>query len=383
MVSRIKTWLKKHLARPDYTLSLPKSLSGSFGRLPHKFFKNDRVGFFGIMALALLLIILKGPSSEGQTTIFNNSLVSYIEETAASVIDDIPDHQLADINSVFAYSGRPNRITGASTLSTIQDNSVVSRGAILTNIIDEFYNRGSEVAIYEVQEGDTISFIASDYGVKLDSIVASNNLRNVDDIVPGMKLKIPPVDGVVYKVKKGDTVTVIAQRYGVEADEIINFNSLPQEGNLQTDIEIVIPGGKLKTQASGLAAAGTAKRFAYLPDLSSFFSLPALGFNWGRIHGRNGVDIANSCGTPIYAASDGSIASTKTSGWNGGFGKFIKLVHSNGTETLYAHLSKILIKPGEYISKNQEIALMGSTGRSTGCHLHFEVHGAKNPLARY
>ena len=111
--------------------------------------------------------------------------------------------------------------------------------------------------------------------------------------------------------------------------------------------------------------------------------LPAIGFNWGRIHGRNGVDVANSCGTPIYAAADGSVTSAKTSGWNGGFGKFLKILHSNGTETLYAHVSRLLVAAGEYVTKGQQIAVMGSTGRSTGCHLHFEVHGAKNPLAKY
>ncbi len=334
------------------------------------------------MGLALLLIIFKGPSSEGQANIFNNSITSYVQETTASVINELPDHQLADINSVFAYSTGLNKIIKSSTLSTIQDNSVVSRSTILTDVIGELYDMGAVITTYEVQEGDTLSFIASDYGVKVSTIIASNNL-NGEAISPGMKLKIPSVDGLIYTTKKGDTVAKLAQKYEVDEDKIINFNNLPQESDLRIGTEIVIPGGKITTQNNSVIAIKNAsKRFSYLPDLGGFFTIPTTGFDWGIVHGRNGVDIANSCGTPIYAAADGSIALTKTSGWNGGFGKYIKIIHSNGTETLYAHLTKVLINIGSFVSRNQEIGLMGSTGRSTGCHLHFEVHGAKNPLAK-
>ena len=110
---------------------------------------------------------------------------------------------------------------------------------------------------------------------------------------------------------------------------------------------------------------------------------PALGYNWGRIHGRNGVDVANSCGTPIYAAADGTVAIADAVGYNGGFGKFIRINHPNGTETLYAHASKLLASIGQVVARGQQIATIGSTGRSTGCHVHFEVHGARNPLAKY
>ncbi len=343
--------------------------------------RNDKVGFFGIMTLALALLIFKG-SSEGQVSLFSNLLTSYIEETAASVTIDTPQHQLADINSVFAFSGVNQKLPRPSVFNTIQDNSLVSRSTILTDLLDEFSDRGTEVISYTVQEGDTLSFIASDFGVNVATIIGANKLRSADEIRPGMELRIPPVDGVIHKVKKGDTVESIAKRYGVESDKIIGFNSLPQEGELQIDTELIIPGGKLPKDVAPRQQV-VAKRFAYLPNLGDFFALPVLGYNWGRIHGRNGVDIANSCGTPVYAAADGIIQLAKNSGWNGGFGKFAKIVHQNGTETLYAHLAKVTTTVGESVLKNQQIGLIGSTGRSTGCHLHFEVHGARNPLAKY
>jgi len=332
------------------------------------------------MALSLLLIIFKG-SSEGQRSIFSNILTQYIEETAASVILRPSSNELADINSIFTRSGNSNA-PRPSTLSTIQDNSIVSRGTVLADIVSELTDRGAQISTYTVQEGDTLSFIASDYGVSVNTIIWANNLKDADSIRPDMELKIPPITGVVHKVKKGDTVSSLAKKYGVEADKIISFNFLPKEGDLQEDQELIVPGGKLQTQ-SAPAPVSAAKQFAYLPSLGDFFMLPTSGFNWGRIHGRNGVDVANSCGTPIYAAADGSVASAKTSGWNGGFGKVVKLTHPNGTETLYAHLGGLLIGAGEYVAKGQQIATMGASGRSTGCHLHFEVHGAKNPLAKY
>ena len=95
------------------------------------------------------------------------------------------------------------------------------------------------------------------------------------------------------------------------------------------------------------------------------------------------MDVANACGTPIYAAADGTITLSDAIGYNGGFGKFIKMSHPNGTETLYAHTSRLLVNVGDQVTRGQQIAVMGSTGRSTGCHVHFEVHGAKNPLAKY
>lgn len=334
------------------------------------------------MGLALLTIAVKS-SSPNQPSIINRLLSSYVEETAASVLT-IPSHnQLADINSVFANgNGGNGHATQSSTFSTIQDNSIVSRGTILTDILDEFTDRGAQVATYTVQEGDTLSFIASDFGVSVNTIIWANNLKNVDAIKPGQELKIPPVTGVVHTVKKGDTVSSLAKKYGVEQEKIVSFNFLPQEGDLQVGQEIIVPGGRLATPTTSVASS-TIKRFANLPNLGDFFMLPTIGRNWGRIHGRNGVDIANSCGTPIYAAAEGTINLAKNNGWNGGFGKFVRITHPNGTETLYAHASSVLVGIGQYVARGQQIAVMGSTGRSTGCHLHFEVHGARNPLAKY
>ena len=100
-----------------------------------------------------------------------------------------------------------------------------------------------------------------------------------------------------------------------------------------------------------------------------------------RIHGQNGVDVASACGTPIYAAAAGAVILSDGIGWNFGYGKYIMIRHSNGVVTVYGHASRLLVNQGDYADQGQLIALMGTTGRSTGCHLHFEVRGAKNPMA--
>ena len=98
------------------------------------------------------------------------------------------------------------------------------------------------------------------------------------------------------------------------------------------------------------------------------------------IHGYNGVDLASSCGEPVFASASGSVILARPTGWNSGYGQYTVLSHSNSTQTLYAHLSKIFVSPGQNVSQGAIIGLIGSTGRSTGCHVHFEVRGARNPF---
>jgi len=114
-------------------------------------------------------------------------------------------------------------------------------------------------------------------------------------------------------------------------------------------------------------------------------SPPTIGWNWGQLHAFNAIDIANQCGTPIYAAKKGIvIEATSNNSWNNGYGNYILIEHANKVKTLYAHLEKVNISAGQFVKEKELIGEMGSTGNTdgpTGCHLHFEVHGAENPLA--
>ena len=352
------------------------------------FTESRLFSFYGTLALVLLVLVSKGVSSDGKTSLFSNIVRSYIEETSASIITiSQSQNQLADINSLTALSGqnlgRGGEVSNNLEPSTIQENSLVANNPTSTEYID-FGFKSNQITEYTVQPGDLLSFIASDYGVSMDSIIWANNLTNANSISPDQVLRIPPVSGVIHKVKSGDTIDSIAKKYGVTSDKILAFNGREEGQPLDIGEELIVPDGQIKSVV--ITKPGKqptiAQRFSYLPDLGDYFMVPTQGRISQGIHGRNGIDKANSCGTPIYAAADSGAATTDDTGYNGGFGKFIKLVHPNGTETLYAHLSKILITPGQFVAKGQLIGLIGTTGRSTGCHLHFEVHGAKNPLLK-
>jgi len=376
----IKTLLKKILPPTP-------QISDKNRRLITSLFSGNRFQASLMLIVIFSLILTKGVSSDSQAPIFSSVVNKYVEETSASIFKSVsrnsknsPDSGFFAISTQEYGQGGP----GSSTEpSPIREDSVIAYNPADTNYIDSTSSKRNQIAEYEVQAGDTISFIASDYGVSINSILWANNLKNAENLTIGQILKIPPITGVIHGIKKGDTIQTIAKKYGADADKIIEFNALPKDGVLQVGKQIVVPDGKIGSAAViANAQQSTAKRFSYLPDMGDFFRWPAAGFNWGIIHGRNGVDIANSCGTPIYAAAEGTVTTVDTTGWNGGFGKYMKIQHTNGTETLYAHTTKILVNNGEYVSKGEEIALMGTTGHSTGCHLHFEVHGAKNPMAR-
>lgn len=340
------------------------------------------------MLFVFLLLSFKGSAGEGQPTLFGNLIQEYVEETSAALVNSTQTPaQFADLSTLVALTtdnlGQGGEDTTIINTAHINDNSLMAHSPTSTDYIDISSSKRSQITEYTVQPGDLLSFIASDFGVSMSSIIWANRLKNADSISPGQILKIPPVSGVIHTVAKNDTVSSIAKKYDVEEESILSFNGLPRSGELRLGDEIIVPGGIIKgSTVVANTITSAARSFSYLPNLGDYFMLPTSGYNWGRIHGRNGVDIANSCGTPIYSAQEGYVAISDAVGYNGGFGKYIKIVHPNETETLYAHATKLLVSVGEYAQRGQMIALMGSTGRSTGCHLHFEVHGAKNPLTK-
>lgn len=367
-------------------------------RLFYGFFDNllssNRAQVGITIGIVILLITIKGPSMS-QSGILGNIVRHYTEETSASIARDGGMLELVDINSLMGSGSSSQSIgQGGSEINlnlepqtyAIQEGSIQAVDSVSLDYLNDL--KPNKIVEYTVQPGDVLSFIASDFGVSTESIIWANNLTNIDDLSLGQILRIPPVSGVIHKVKKGDTVSSIAAKYSAESSRITSFNGLEDGSILIAGKDMVIPNGvppkhtPPPTIAKSKSVSKGSKPFAYLVNLGDYFKIPATGSNWGVIHGRNGVDVANSCGTPVQASADGVVEIAFSSGWNGGFGNYIKIVHPNGTETLYAHLSKLLITKGATVTKGQGIGLMGTTGRSTGCHLHFEVHGARNPLAK-
>lgn len=238
--------------------------------------------------------------------------------------------------------------------------------------------RRTEIYTYVVQEGDTPAGIASLFGISLNTMLWANNLSQGSKIHPGDKLVVLPTTGISHRVARGDTVASIAKRYNASADDIIAFNNLPASGALPAGETVIVPDGMPPLPAQPRKPkVEIAQRDTNPPG---WLIQPAPGRNWGRRHGFNGVDISNACGTLILAAAEGTVIVADNSGWNGGYGKYAKIQHPNGVVTLYAHAAELLVEAGVAVQQGENIALMGTSGRSTGCHVHFEVRGARNPF---
>jgi murein DD-endopeptidase MepM/ murein hydrolase activator NlpD len=247
------------------------------------------------------------------------------------------------------------------------------------------------ITYYTVQNGDVVSTIARRFGLTVNTILWANNLTAYSLIRPGDKLTILPYSGVLYTVKSGDTVSKIASKYGVDGDKILSCNDLV--AGLKAGQTIVIPGAKkIATQTSvarttnnsGLSIINNLIKTPAAKISGNKMAWPTIGsritqyFSWRH----TGVDIANKIGTPIYAADDGVVEIAR-GGYNGGYGNTIVINHGGGIKTRYGHASKLFVKAGDEVEKGENIAAMGSTGRSTGPHLHFEVliNGTRyNPL---
>lgn len=240
--------------------------------------------------------------------------------------------------------------------------------------------RGNVLA-YKVKSGDTLSGIAAYFGVSLNTIINANPGVRASFIRPGDELNILPVSGVIYNTMGGDTLESISAYFGVSENKIIQFNSSVDFGKLGVGTSLVIPG------ITSFRLARSSQNS--LPNFANQFVRPADGFNWGQLHNHNAIDIANSCGTAIRASAEGLVMPDGSfgdglDGWNGGYGRFVLIEHpfGDGARTRYAHMATVAVNIGEYVEQGEVIGTMGQTGDASGCHLHFEVYGAANPLAR-
>ncbi len=257
--------------------------------------------------------------------------------------------------------------------------------AVRPTMLEDFgtapgFSPRTEFASYKVLRGDTFSKIAAKFGVSLETVVKANSSTKANRLTVGTTLQIPPVSGIVYVAKEGDTLESIADVFGVASRDIATVNRSVNLAMIGPGTRLIIPG------ATGARVMEQGKP---LPVLKGYFVAPAAGFNWGRLHPVNAVDIAGVCGTPVVAAAEGLVIPDEqygegNDGWNGGYGKFVLIEHPAGANirTRYAHLKMAVVDVGEYVKQEQEIGTMGDTGDASGCHVHFEVLGAANPFVK-
>jgi Peptidase family M23/LysM domain len=298
------------------------------------------------------------------------------------------DSNLAADLPLLTAQQNPNPLNGRGGAEIlVEENALVSTGPVGEDEIAEMKSSLGEIKVHTVRPCDeeyceTISHIADMYGVTTNTILWANDITDATSIQSGDTLIILPIVGVQHEVKTGDTISTIAKKYEGDTEEILAYNQLASASEISVGDILIIPGGSLHsatvksetkaqpTRVSGSVALG-----------GGGFTHPAPGaIRTQGIHGYNAVDLAGGHGSAIRSAGAGEVIVAKSSGWNGGYGQYIVVKHSNGSQTLYAHLSSISVGVGAYVNQGQVIGAMGNTGKSTGTHLHFEVRGATNPF---
>ncbi len=264
--------------------------------------------------------------------------------------------------------------TGGPMLALV-DNTVLSSNTEETGpFVDPGRSGSGQISVYIVREGDTLGGIAEMFGVSTNTIRWANNLKS-NTLKLGQELVILPISGVRHIVAKGDTLQTLSTKYKADLDDILSYNDLDSNAKLTVGNIIIIPDGVISAVPSS-PSSSSSKTVA-----SGYYLRPIKGGVRSQgIHGYNGVDLAASVGTPIMASAPGVVILSRTSGYNGGYGLYVVVRHGNGTQTLYAHMSRVSVSVGQTVGQGEVIGAVGNTGRSTGPHLHFEVRGARNPF---
>lgn len=277
---------------------------------------------------------------------------------------ETPDLKL--IENDFIYGVSTPRVVSSQTLG---------------DIFGETSSERKEVEEYTVQPGDTVDSLATQFNISANTILWANKISKNTPLQVGQTLVILPVSGVLHAVKGGDTISGLASTYRSNADDIIAFNETGDEVFIG-DI-LVIPGGIMPVKAAPAPLYASSVELTPLPD--SFFIAPLVHFKktQGR-HYFNAVDLGatEGCGTPVYAAASGTVQRAVGNGkWNLGMGNHVTILHTGGISTYYGHLAAVFVKPGDTVNVGDRIGSEGKTGKTTGCHVHFQVMGAKNPFA--
>lgn len=342
------------------------------------------VSYKNLSFFVLGFIIFMLPTSVAQAGVFSFLDNLFSSEQVETSIQRAVNSQTANILQA-AININPTPSRGGGGIVVIDNNALLSDVGPLGFLSNknEIHSIKNQISTYTVRAGDSLSQIAEMFDIDTNTIKWANDIGSRGIIKEGQTLAILPVSGVRHLVGEGDTINKIAKRFGVEADEILDFNKIKQDDTLAMGEVLIIPGGKIQTIRDRSPRTNKTRIHKTRPHYEGFFIWPVQGgVITQKMHGYNAVDIGAPIGTPIFASASGEVVISKFregNPWFGGYGNYIVIKHNNGTKTLYSHNSKNLVSKGDWVVQGQTIALIGSTGRSTGPHLHFEVRGAVNP----
>ena len=259
----------------------------------------------------------------------------------------------------------------------------------------------SKPMTYRVQSGDSVWKIANDFGVSIESIYYANYdilYDQADNLMPNQELTIPPVSGIYHRWRSSDTFESVASKYGATVQDILLFvgNDIDLANpQVEPGTQVMVPGGNRELivfgpSIVGVDASGNSISTFNGPGACStgvglmgngFFIWPTAvhyltGNDFGP--GHNGIDLGAGAGSALFAADNGTVI---YAGWmNGGYGNFVVIDHGNGFQTWYEHLESLGVSCGENVFQGSVIGAAGTTGNSTGAHLHFEIRYAGTPV---
>jgi murein DD-endopeptidase MepM/ murein hydrolase activator NlpD len=280
--------------------------------------------------------------------------------------------------------GHADAFTDTATTGTVEtppvDAAVIDDGTLYKPVAVDTTVQSSVGMLrhYTVKQGDTITGIASRFGVSMMTVWWANKLSSKDQVKAGRELVIPPVNGLVITVKAGDTLESVAAANKITVEDIIATNEL-DDPNLIVGQVLVLPGAKgdplptaAPTTKPTIVSGGAGAGGLFVPTIGAWaWPVPGGYVSQGFHYGHYGVDIAHTYGSAIVAPRDGVVV---FAGWkdNGG-GYQVWISHGNGIFSAHHHMSAVTVATGQTVVKGQQIGKIGQTGWATGPHDHFEV----------
>lgn len=354
-VSGYSSFAPSLAAQPAIAIALDKA----YAKTERQFTFVGIKKVFSIIVLFAVLVIVP-------YTIFN--LLSFVENhTTPLVFDGSSNYEIETLSSAMSRFA----MDGVLTDNVDENGNVLADDGSILSASNIKFGEAVTFQTYTVKSGDSISTISRKFGLSnISTLIAVNDISNVRTLWLGQKLRIPSTDGVVHKVVAGDSLNSLSVKYHVSVEEILDANDLDSD-SLAKGTELFIPGAKMDSTSLRKAMG---ELFTYPIKaswrLTSKFGPRSDPFT-GVASNHTGIDMACPTGTPIRAAMSGIVA---YAGWSNIFGNYIIINHGNGYQTLYGHMSQTLAKKGQSVDQSTKIGLVGSTGYSTGPHLHFTVY---------
>lgn len=357
------------------------------------FFLSNR---FAVHVVAIMIAVVAGASNIQVGTVRaekdavgqKSILYALVSTENVEIIEEYVDPKAAKTNVPTSYLGSAVLTTEpvASDIPSFVDTTLTATVAVDAPAVPR---TRTEVETYTIASGDTLSSIAEQFGISLDTLLWANNLTVRSIIKPGNTLSILPVTGVEHTVRSGDTISAISKTYDVSSDEILAYNNIASADALKVGQRLIVPGGEKRVSAPVARPVTVAVKeiFTSAPSDSSADTTLAEGASmiWPTdlkyivrktswFHTGYDIDCnGHADGTSTndnYAAADGII---QFSGTKKGYGLTVEVNHGDGLVTRYGHFNSLYVKSGDSVTAGTPLGRCGSTGNSTGTHLHFEV----------